>query len=367
MLGQEPHRTWVRGVFDQRVKKLAQAVPDLGQETAGDSTGLSARRSRSKEDRPRKKEEALPEPDGGRQEYTDENGNVTEVVEWFGYKFHLWVDKRHEVVLAWRVTSTKGADNEGVEELVKQAQENVGKGRIQTLAYDKAADDEKVHAFLKENGIPGVFADRPAGLNAGLPIGKNIPVIQTRQMWKDEKERMLPGHDGRSNGVYDEAGTVWCYDKESRKPVRRKMAYIGHEPGRGTLKYRCPARHEGFRCASECRCNAGKKYGRTVRVKQEWDLRRFPPIPRATQTFERRYKGRTAVERVIARTKVFWGADDGNITGPERFHAYIGAVMVVHAGLATLLAKAERAEPGTLGRMRLGPIQKALREKPKPA
>jgi hypothetical protein len=73
------------------------------------------------------------------------------------------------------------------------------------------------------------------------------------------------------------------------------------------------------------------------------------------------------VERVIARTKVFWGADDGNITGPERFHAYIGAVMVVHAGLATLLAKAERAEPGTLGRMRLGPIQKALREKPKPA
>ena len=78
------------------------------------------------------------------------------------------------------------------------------------------------------------------------------------------------------------------------------------------------------------------------------------------------YKARTAVERVIARTKVFWGADDGNITGPERFHAYIGTVMVVHAALATLLASAPRVEPGTLGRMRLGPVQQALREKPKP-
>jgi hypothetical protein len=347
VLGQEPHRTWLRGVFDEMVKKLARAVPDLGRETAGDSTGLSARRSRSKADRPKKKQEALPEPDGGRKEYTDEAGNVVEVVEWFGYKFHLLVDKRHEVVLAWRVTSTKEGDNEGVEALVKQGQQNVGKGRMKTLAYDKAADDEKVHAFLNQNGIR--------------------PVIQVRALWKEEKERMLPGHDGRSNVVYDEAGTVWCYDKVSRKPVCRKMSYIGHEPSRGTLKYRCPARHEGLGCASEERCNAGKKYGKTVRVKQEWDLRRFPPIPRATRAFERLYKGRTAVERVIARTKVFWGSDDGNITGPERFHAYIGAVMVVHAALATLLASAPRVEPGTLGRMRLGPVQQALRKNPKPA
>jgi len=346
VLGQEPHRTLLRGVFDQRVKRLATAVPDLGQETAGDSTGLSARRSRSKQGRRKKKEEALPEPDGGRKEYTDENGNVVEVVEWFGYKFHLLVDKRHEVILAWRVTSTKVGDNEGVEELVKQGQQNVGKTRMKTLAYDKAADDEKVHAFLKENGIR--------------------PVIQVRAMWKEEKERMLPGHDGRSNVVYDEAGTVYCYDKASRKPICRKMSYIGHEPSRGTLKYRCPARHEGFGCASEERCNAGKKYGMTVRVKEEWDLRRFPAIPRATKAFERLYKGRTAVERVIGRVKVFWGADDGNITGAQRFHAYVGAVMVVHLGLATLLAGAERVEAGTLGRTRLGPVQKALRNQRRP-
>ena len=45
------------------------------------------------------------------------------------------------------------------------------------------------------------------------------------------------------------------------------MAYIGHEKSRGTLKYRCPARHGGWKCPSEGRCNTGKKYGKTVRVK----------------------------------------------------------------------------------------------------
>ena len=54
----------------------------------------------------------------------------------------------------------------------------------------------------------------------------------------------------------------------------------------GTLKYRCSARHEGWTCPSAGRCNAGKSYGLTVRVKQEIDLRRFPPIPRATKNWQ---------------------------------------------------------------------------------
>jgi hypothetical protein len=98
-----------------------------------------------------------------------------------------------------------------------------------------------------------------------------------------------------------------------------------------------------------------------ARVKQEIDLRRFPPIPRATKQFERRYKGRTAVERVNARVKVFWGADDDNIRGAARFHAFIGVVMVVHLAFATVLAATPRRF-GALGQMRLGPVQKALQQ-----
>jgi hypothetical protein len=229
---------------------------------------------------------------------------------------------------------------------LKTALKNLPPNRIKTLAYDKAADSNAVHQALDAADIQ--------------------PLIQIRSLWDSEHERRLPGHDGNSNIVYDEAGTVYCYDQVSEPVVRHKMAYIGHEPSRETLKYRCPAMHEEWDCPMAKVCNAGKSYGLTVRVKREIDLRRFPPIPRATKKFERLYKGRTAVERVNSRLKVFWGADDGNVTGSRRFHAKVGVTMIVQAAFATLLAAAPRRE-GTLGKMNLGPIAKALREKLKAA
>jgi hypothetical protein len=107
-------------------------------------------------------------------------------------------------------------------------------------------------------------------------------------------------------------------------------------------------------------CNAGKTYGKTVRVDRELDPRRFPSLPRATKKFERLYQGRSAVERVNARLKIFWGVDDGNVRGARRFVAQVGVVLAVHAVFATLLAAAPRRE-GTLGKLRLGPIAAALR------
>jgi hypothetical protein len=268
---------------------------------------------------------------------------VTKVVEWFGYKLHLLVDVTHEVALAYHVTDTKAGDNERIEALVEQARANLPLDRpIRTLAYDKAADDIKVHERLYEEQIK--------------------PVIQNRSCWpKDgEREKVIGGRIPL-HVVHDEAGTVYCYDTASPEPIRRAMNYAGHEASRGTLKYRCPAKVEGFRCASDEKCNAGKSYGLTVRVPQEMDLRRFPSIPRGTKQFERLYKGRTSVERVNARLKVFWGIDDGNVVGSRRFHAHVGAVMVVHLAFATLLASAQRHE-GSFGGMKLSPIAKKLRE-----
>ena len=74
------------------------------------------------------------------------------------------------------------------------------------------------------------------------------------------------------------------------------------------------------------------------------------------------YKGRTAVERVNARLKVFWGVDDGNLTGSRRFFARVGVALAVHAAFATLLASAPRRE-GTLGKIGLNPIAEALKAK----
>jgi len=378
VLGQDPHRTQLQKMFNEMAKRLGLTVPDLGKDTAGDSTWLNARRRRCDAaaerqaaaeraaatvgadkpatagdekpagsasveappvDRIAYDEHGLPQPSGGRKEYTNDEGVVTRVVAWFGYKLHLLVDAKHEVTLAYRITSPKVGDNEVLPELVDQSKSNLPSGRMRTLAYDKAADDGKVHQKLHAEGLH--------------------PVIQNRALWKGDTEQMLPGHDGNSNIVYDEAGTVYCYDRVSEPMVRHPMAYIGHEPSRGTLKYRCPAQHEGWTCPMSGVCNAGKTYGLTVRVKQAIDLRRFPSIPRATKQFERLYKGRPSVERVNARLKIFWGADDGNVTGPARFHALVGTVMIVHEAFATVLASLPRRE-GTLGKMRLSPIAQAL-------
>jgi Transposase DDE domain len=257
VLGQPPHLEHLRAVFDHLVQRLGQVVPDLGVHCAGDATALNARRSRdttalqtptpaegvgadsvpssandaatsagprphggrsaapthaptpataatlasagqatpaadadAAKDKVAYDRHGLPLAAGGCKEYRDDEGRVTKVVTWFGYKCHLLVDVKHEVSLAYRISSTKAGDNEELPDLVRQGQANLPAGRIRTLAYDKAADDEKVHDFLYEQGIE--------------------PVIQNRCLWKGESERLLPGHDGTSNIVYDEAGTVYC-------------------------------------------------------------------------------------------------------------------------------------------------------------
>jgi hypothetical protein len=338
-LGQEPHLTHLHAIFDTMIQRLGLAVPDLGRATAGDATSLNARRRRGRRAKEEETAGSLPQASGGRKEYTDDEGHVTKVVEWFGFKLHLLVDVRHEVSLAYRITSTKAGDGETLPAVLGDALAHLPEGRIETLAYDKAADTNDVHALLSKAQIKAV--------------------IQNRSLWKDHQEEMLPGHDGNSNIVYDEAGTVYCYDRVSQPMVRHPMAYIGYEPARETIKYRCPAMHEGWTCPMAEICNAGKTYGLTVRVPREIDLRRFPALPRATKKFERVYKGRTAVERVNARLKIFWGADDGNVSGSQRFFALLGLVLLVHAAFATLLAMAPRWQ-GTLGQTKLSPIARAL-------
>ena len=343
VLGQEPHRTLLKEIFNGLIRRLGVTITHLGRDTAGDATNLSARRKPEGAAR-EEIDEGLPQASGGRKEYKDDEGKVIEVVEWFGFKLHLLVDVKHEVALAYVITDTKAGDGETLPALLDQAKENLPQGRIKTLAYDKAADSEEVHKRLSGEGI--------------------TPLVRMRDLWDTDPERMLPGHDGSSNVVYTEDGTIYCYDKVSEPPVRHPMAYIGYEPDRETLKYRCPAKHEGWDCPMSTTCNAGRVYGKTVRVDSELDPRRFPSLPRATKKFERMYKGRTAVERVNGRLKIFWGVDDGNLTGSRRFVAQVGVVLAVHAAFASLLASAPRRE-GTLGKLRLSPIAEALRARAK--
>jgi hypothetical protein len=341
VLGRPEHLELMREAFNGMLARLVELVPDLGRSVAGDASCLSARADSAKADSA--DQDSLPQPNGGVKQYFDDQGKVCRTYQWFGYKMHLLVDTKHEMILSYKITEATAADNKQLPGLLQEAQAILPPKRMEILAFDKAADDGDIHELLHQHGIK--------------------PLIEIRSLWRDQSEQKLPGHDATVPVVHDEAGTVYCYDTVSDPPVKKKMAFIGHEKNRGTLKYRCPAKHGGFQCPSMEKCNGQKVYGLTVRVKQSTDLRRFPPIPRATREFARLYKTRSAVERVNARVKLFWGADDGNVTGARRFHAHLNTVMLVHMTFATLLAASDRYEGKTLSPVKLSTIARALREK----
>ena len=150
-LGQEPHRTLLEGIFNGLIQRLGVAIPAPGVDTAGDATALSARR-KSAEGAQEEVEDGLPQASGGRKEYSDDDGTVTKVVEWFGLKLHLIGDIENEVVLSYKITGTEAGDGETLPAVLGQAVANLPPGRIKTLAYDKAADTDDVHRELNEAG-----------------------------------------------------------------------------------------------------------------------------------------------------------------------------------------------------------------------
>ena len=84
--------------------------------------------------------------------------------------------------------------NQMIAALLEQALANVPEGRIESLAYDKAADDEAVHRLLHKAGIK--------------------PLIQNRALWEGEARADAAGTHGAFQPGYDESGKRSdCYDK----------------------------------------------------------------------------------------------------------------------------------------------------------
>ena len=145
-------RSLLKEVFNALIERLGIAAADLGQHAAGDATALSARR-KPEEATQEEVKDGLPQASGGREGYKDDEGRVTKVVEWFGFKLHLLVDVKNEVVLSYEITDTKAGDGETLPALLEQSEANLPANRIETLAYDKAADSEDVHKLLSGKRI----------------------------------------------------------------------------------------------------------------------------------------------------------------------------------------------------------------------
>ena len=103
------------------------------------------------------------------------------------------------------------------------------------------------------------------------------------------------------------------------------MANGGFEADRETLKKRCPAKFSGVTGKAQDVCPVAQG----IRVPLDTDRRVFTPIDRSSDSWEREYAKRTAVERVNSRLDVSFGFELHTIRGLTKMRARCGLAILV--------------------------------------
>ena len=258
----------------------------------------------------------------GKHEYkgTHENGTLWQTVKsWFGFTLHLVVDANHELPVGYEITDATANEMPVANLLLDSLAEDYDwlMERCEYLCGDRGLDDGKiVTRSWDEYGIK--------------------PVIDIRNCWKDPDEtKLVPGTE---NVVYDYAGTVKCVCPRHGKHY--EMAYGGFEKDRGSLKYRCPARHYGHECAGMDACTISH----SVRISLSVDRRVFTPLARSSYKWQDIYDKRTAVERVNSRLDTSFGFEHHTIRGLAKMQFRVSLALCVMLAIAIGWTKKERPE-----------------------
>ena len=111
---------------------------------------------------------------------------------------------------------------------------------------------------------------------------------------------------------------------------QREMAYGGFEKDRETLKYICPAKHYGFTCKGDKKCQVKK----TIRINMGEDRRIFTPLARSSYNWKKVYAKRTAVERVNSRIDVSFGFEQHYIRGEAKMKMCCGLALCIMLAIA---------------------------------
>jgi len=307
-------------MIKELVSELVELLPDFGEQLAIDSKCISSFAKRNNKKTKNDGRRDL-DADLGIKKYSGvrEDGTLWEkVVKCFGYKLHLIVDSKYELPVAYEVTKASSSDvKEGealVNKLIEQTPEIIN--RCKYFSADKGYDST-------------AFAD--------ILYGKDIhPIIDTRTMWKDEKERLV--FENRDNIYYKETGDVYCYEPISKK--RHLMINNGYEKERNSLRKGCPADKMGIHCENreKCDCKAG------IRIPLATDKRVFTSIDRTSYKWKRKYNKRTAVERVNSRLDVSFGFENHTIRGKPKMQFRCSIALVVMLALAVGRIKQKQPE-----------------------
>lgn len=311
------HREMVMEVFRRLVTRAAEALPDFGTHLAADGKAVhSQRRS---------------DPEAAAGFKKDTTALETIVAHWFGFKIHLLCDAVHELPVAFEVTAADEHESPHLVPLVEQAfeQQPLVAERALDLAADKGLDDgEDKRTIYEDHGVR--------------------PLIPPRDLWNGEYKPLEERHH---DTIYlSPAGQVCCrvrpFEAESERQFCA-MEFCGHEPERGTIKFRCPAAAFGIECSNKSSCRSAVKdqgHGRTIRVPLDRDRRLLMPTPSGTNSFKKAYARRTSVERLFYRLDHMFGLEPPlKSTGLER--AKLRVTLGLSAMVATALAWLEEERP----------------------
>lgn len=323
----------VSGMMDTLRAQLMEALPDFGRHLGYDGKAIESHST----GRVRKGKDSASDADAdwGKHETCGVDARTgkawKKVKSWFGYGLHLIADSEYEIPVWFDVTKASASEVKRLSGAVDElfAQEPELAQRCADFSADKGLDSGALKAKLWDEH-------------------QVRPLIDTRSMWREEKER--PGYDPSKpilralypdrvdTVLHSEKGEVLC-----RCPVtgeERPMAFQGFESDRGALKYRCPSAAYGFECKGQAQCyrGAGVKagaYGRIVRIAlEDHDRRIFTPTPWGSPSWRRGYRRRTALERINSRVDGSFGFEHHFIRGQAKMKAQVGLALCVMMALA---------------------------------
>jgi hypothetical protein len=311
-------------------EQLMSVLPDFGEhlgfdgtDIASHSTGQKGRASAETSD---------PDADWGYHETHGIDARTgkawKKIKRWFGYGLHLIADTRYELPVAFELTPASASEQTTLRAMIRatfaETPELAARGK--DFSADRGLDSAETKALLWDD-----YDIRP--------------LIDTRELWRDEKRD--PGYDptkaitrpldpARTDTiVHTEKGTLHCVC-----PATGEHAFQGFEADRNTLKYRCPAAAYGLDCQGQAQChqaggvNPGG-YGRIVRIKlDEHDRRIFVPTPHGSPSWQRGYNRRSALERINNRIDRHFGFEQHFIRGIAKMTTRVGLAIAVMMAMA---------------------------------
>ncbi|AQQ70092.1 Transposase DDE domain protein [Limihaloglobus sulfuriphilus] len=292
----------VAGIFQNLLECLARELPGFGQRIAIDSKVIQSAANSGSENKP----DGRRDTDGGwaTKTYTDKNGKIIKKTTIFGYKVHLAVDANYELPIARIVTP--GNDNDMLEAYnLVDACPSKALEKCEYLSADKGYDCGDFKLWLwKEHDIRAV--------------------VDTRNMTQLEHSPV----EGLDRIYYNQQGEVFC--KCCKGGELNKMCNRGFEKDRDSIKFGCPAHHQGLTCPASGSCPIGK----SIRIGLEKDPRIFMALPRDSYKWKDEYKKRTSVERVNSRLDVSFGFETHYIRGLKKMQMRVDLALITMLGTA---------------------------------